>query len=76
MNPTLGWLPRSRWCPAPEASACIPGDFSLHPTIPKGQHWYSESTAEVKAQIQFAKDSNVKQALNPKAFSGEDQYNV
>src|SRR2546427_4300079 len=54
MDPTLGRLHWSRWCPAVEASACIPGDFSQHSTIPKGQHWYSESTTEVKTQIQIA----------------------
>src|SRR2546427_4114664 len=54
MDRTLGRLHWSRWCQAVEASACIPGDFSQHSTIPKGQHWYSESTTEVKTQIQIA----------------------
>ena len=29
-----------------------PGDFSQHPTIPKEQHSYSESTTEVKTQVE------------------------
>jgi hypothetical protein len=37
--------------PSVRSQCLYPRGFSLHPTIPKGQHWYSESTAEVKTQI-------------------------